>query len=392
MPIGKIVPLIKIARVSPFINPVMITASKDQKKAVLDGLIELFEKNRRWLLFFGTGSSCALDAQFGMPALQKHLSAKLASDQAWSRVEDALKAGRTLEQAMNGAGVGLDATSKVRFRKAIGDFVAGVDGFWRERVLMGDAVWVGSKLLKALVGRLPPTNPRLSVVTSNYDMLIEYACSNLGVRWATGFMGGLLRYWNWEAAQDSLLQSGVSRESSRNTMFVNLMPRVELYKIHGAINRFTYKRRQIECDLWASQVPSGVERDVAVPGDLKYEQFAVNNVDTVGRAMRAEDDAQAFAMIGYGFNDAHLHRKIMERVQGQGRPLIVMTLDLEESVITGLRNDNVPVWVLVAPRKASGGNDCSHTLVYRPGVEAPLLLENERLWSCDAFSEIVLGA
>lgn len=370
----------------------MATASKDEKKAALDGLIDLFEKNRRWLLFFGTGSSCALDARFGMPALQEHLSAELVSDAAWSRVETALNDGKTLEQAMDGVGVGLNSAAKARFRKVIGDFVAGVDARWREKVLMGEAVWVGTKLLKALAGRLPPTNPRLSVETSNYDMLIEYACANLGIRWTTGFVGGVLRSWSWDAAQDSLLQSGVSRDGSRNATFVSQVPRVELFKIHGAINRFTHGGRQVECDLWASQAPSGVERDVAVPGDLKYEQFAVNNVDTVGRARRAEDDAQAFAMIGYGFNDAHLHRRILERVQGQGRPLVVMTLDLAESVVADLRKGDAPVWVLVAPRRDSGGNDLSHTLVYRPGVAAPVLLENERLWSCDAFSETILGA
>ena len=77
----------------------MKTSESDQKKAILDGLIELFRQNQRWLLFIGTGTSVALDKSLGMPALAEHLRqtmpqdadgwaevrSRLARDKAWNR-------------------------------------------------------------------------------------------------------------------------------------------------------------------------------------------------------------------------------------------------------------------------------------------------------------------
>jgi hypothetical protein len=367
----------------------MNTANNDEKKRILDGLIELFGHHRRWLLFFGTGTSCALDQRFGMPALQAHLSAELTGDPDWAKVEAELGAGKTLEAALTG--VGVSPGTKAKFRQVTGEFVAGIDREFRDDLLLGKREWVGARLMKTLVGRLPARNPRLSVITSNYDMLIEYACSFLRIRCTTGFAGGLTRGWNWKAVQDGLNQCRVSREGSRGMVLTSPLPRVELFKVHGSINRFTMVNQQIECDLWTNGPPSGLERDVAVPGDLKYEQYAINNMDTVSHAMRVENEASAFAMMGYGFNDPHLHQRIMSRVQTQDCPLVVLTMDLAPSEIATVRGMGSRVWFLVAPRVSGGGNDLSKTVVYMPGEPDGLVLDGEDLWNCDSFAEKILG-
>ena len=367
----------------------MKTADTPDKKRILDGLIELFGQHRRWLLFFGTGTSCALDAGFGMPALQAHLSAQLGSEPEWKQVEAVLNSGKTLEQALTG--IGLSADTKALIRKVTGGYVGAVDRMFRDDVLLRRKEWVGTPILKALVSRLPARNPRLSVVTPNYDMLIEYACAAHAIRVATGFSGALTRVWDWECVQDGLNQCRMSREGSRSMVLTIPLPRVELLKVHGSINRFTCNNEQIECDLWTDAVPTGLERDVAVPGDPKYEQYAFN-MDTVSHAAREEDSAPAFAMMGYGFNDPHLHQRILSRVLKQDCPLVVLTLDLEEGEIARLRKFGSRVWFLVAPRSPDGGNDMSKTVVYMPNEPDGLVLDAERLRSCDAFAERILGA
>ena len=273
----------------------------------------------------------------------------------------------------------------------IGDFVASVDARFRDDILLGLKIWVGTRLLKTLVGRLPARNPRLSVITSNYDMLIEYACSYHDISCTTGFVGGLTRAWNWDLAQDSLNQCTVSRDGGRSMVRTNPVPRVELFKVHGSINRFTVNNDHIECDLWTDAAPSDLERDVAVPGDLKYEQYAVSNMDTVSHASRVEDEAMAFAVIGYGFNDPHLHQRILARIKKQDCPLVIMTLDLADAEITKLRALGSHVWILVTPELAGGGRDMSRTVVYMPGNPDPLILDGETLWNCDTFANKVLG-
>lgn len=368
----------------------MKTADNNEKKAILDGLMELFSQNRRWLLFFGTGTSCALDKRFGMPALQKHLSAQLGADPEWAAVEAELNAGKSLEHALTG--IKLSQATKSKIRKTTGDFVAGIDHQCRDEILLGHKHWVGERLLKIMVSRLPARNPRLAAITPNYDMLIEYACAAQGIRCTTGFKGGLIRVWDWEGTQDSLNQCTLSRDGGRSMVYTTPLPRIELFKVHGSINRFTANNQQIECDLWSDAVPSGMERDVAAPGDPKYEQYAFN-IDTVSRASRVEDETPAFAAIGYGFNDAHLHQRIFARVLKDDCPLLVMTLDLGDPEIGRLRKLGTRVWVLVAPRLPAGGYDTARTVVYMPlpGNPDPFLLDGESLWSCDSFAERILG-
>jgi hypothetical protein len=367
----------------------MKTANKDEKKRILDGLSDLFRQNRRWFLFFGTGTSCALDERFGMPALQDYLSKELAGNCDWAKVKKELANGNTLERALTGIGPSEEA--KKKFRQITGDFIAQIDQVYRDALLLGKEVWVGTQLLKALVGRLPPKNPRLPVITSNYDMLIEYACSVLGIRYLTGFVGEITKSWNWSSAQDSLNRWYAGPGGRRGTV-QKPIPRVELFKVHGSINRFTNKDQQIECDLWTFNPPSNLERDVAVPGDQKYEQIAYN-IDTAYKAGDMADEASAFLIIGYGFNDPHLHKRIMARIQGQDCPLVVLTLDLdlESAEIVKIRNLGTRVWILVAPRLAQNGNDTSKTTVYMPGETDGFILDDEKLWSCDVFAERVLG-
>lgn len=370
----------------------MRTANTSEKKAILDGLIELFEQHRRWLLFFGTGTSCAMNRDFGMTALQEHLGKELSAEPEWARVDKELQAGKTLEQALEGTGSGLSNATKLKFRRVTGDFVAKVDHRFRDQILTRQTrFWVGTRLLITLIGRLPARSPRLSVITTNYDMLIEYACTASGLRWTTGFVGGLIRTWDWAAAQDSLIQSHVDRAGPRGVTPVKQLPRVELFKVHGSINRFVLGGDQIECDLWTEGAPDGVERDVAVPGSLKLEQCAVVNIPTISRALIAQNEAQAFAVIGYGFNDPHLHQKIMVRVREYKCPLVVITRGLDPSIIAELRKNRAPVWVLVAPRNADGTIDNSRTLVYRPEQVDPLVLDGEQLWDCDEFAKQILG-
>lgn len=364
--------------------------SPDQtdKNAVVSGLLELFQNNRRWLLFFGTGTSMALDRDFGMTALQEHLSEKFANSPEWRSVDAALREGKSLELALATLPGDIPNESKSKFRKTIGDFVATVDRKHRDDVLFRKKTWIGSSLLTTLVERSPQLNPTLSVVTSNYDMLIEYACSALGVRWTTGFARGLVRSWDWDASQDRLVTLTGDRAGTRSRPYYVPLPRVELFKVHGSINRFKHEGREIECDLWVKEPPEGIERDIAVPGTLKFEQ-AAENMNTRNRAQQAQDQAQAFLVAGYGFADKHLHDRILDRVRREKCPLLVLTRD--PSVIASeLRGAGAPAWILTAQQLDDGKIDESKTTALIPGRPDAIVLD-EPLWKCDLFAKRILG-
>jgi hypothetical protein len=360
-------------------------------KAILDGLIELFNQNRRWLLFFGTGTSCALDARLGMPKLAEHLLAKVPPDaQGWSEVRSRLEARQNLEQSLRE--VALPDSTKFCIQGEVGDYVAMIDGQLRDDVLTGRKPWVGESLLNALGQRLPPVNPRLTVVTSNYDMLIEYSCAKSGLRYTSGHVGEVIRTWNWQQAQDDLTRLSGVGQTGKAVRAREPLPRVELYKVHGSINLFREPKTslRLECDVWAEKPPDGFERVVASPGDLKFEAYA-NNMDVPARAQDAEAKAMAFLMIGYGFNDAHLHQRIYERVQRNDGALLVLTRELDEHRIAELRALGKRVWILTAGRDASGNLKDGQTLVHCPLWESAMVVEDERLWGCDRFAKQILG-
>ena len=200
-----------------------------------------------------------------------------------------------------------------------------------------------------------------------------------------------MRTWNWEKTQDGLNQCRLVQQGTKSVILIDPLPRVELFKVHGSINRFTQASasRQIECDLWSSDVPQGLKRVIAVPGDQKYEQV-VSMVDTSAKARQAENEAMAFAAIGYGFNDPHLDELMRGRAHSQDCPLLVLTLDLPDEKVNELRGLGKQVWILRAQKRSNGKVDESRTLVYPPGTDAPVIL-NERLWSCDCFAERILG-
>ena len=360
-----------------------------ETKNLLEGLIELFSQNRRWLLFFGTGTSCALDDRLGMPKLAEHLLTHLPPDaQGWPEVKARLEAGQNLEQSLTG----LSAETKAHVQKEVGDYVARIDRELRDDVLTGKKAWVGQSLLNALGQRLPPVNPRLTVVTSNYDMLIEYSCARIGLRYTSGHVGEVIRTWNWQQTQDDLTRLSGASQAARSARAREPLARVELYKVHGSINLFrdSENSRQLECDLWAEKAPDGFERVVAAPGEQKFESY-VDNLDVAARARDAEAKVMAFLMAGYGFNDEHLHRGICQRVRQIDGPLLVLTRELDDNRITELRDLGKRVWILTAGRDARGNTKDEHTLVHCPLRESPTVIENERLWNCDYFAKRILG-
>jgi hypothetical protein len=363
----------------------------NETKAILEGLIELFNQNRRWLLFFGTGTSRALDERLGMPRLADHLRDALPPDaEGWPDVQSRLEAGQNLEQSLTEAA--LPPRTKSLIQRAVGDYVARIDGELRDDVLTGRKRWVGESLLDALGRRLPPLNPRLNVVTSNYDMLIEYSCARNGLRYTSGHVGEMIRAWNLQQAQDDLTRPVGAGQTGKSGHVREALPRVELHKVHGSINWFWDPKtsRRLECDLWAQEAPEDLERVVAAPGEQKFESYA-NNIDVAARARDAEAKAMAFLMIGYSFNDAHLHGAIRERVRQNSGALLVLTRELGASQIADLRALGKRVWILTAGRDTNGNTEEEHTLVHCPLWEPPMPFEDERLWSCDCFARTILG-
>jgi hypothetical protein len=319
-----------------------------------------------------------------MTALKNHLVKHTditSSDNFKSMIEDLENDPNLgLEQAMLNLSEALPEGSKNTLRKCVGNFVASVDLRHRDSILTESEQWVGSGLVQKLFKGCPPRHPGLTIITSNYDMLIEYSCSVLGIRLVTGFYGGILKKWDWEAVQDSLFRFSTDK---RGRGVKSPLPRVELLKPHGSINRFRLNDGfKYECDLWTASVPKTVERELAVPGTLKYEQAAQS--PDLGNQNEAINGAVGFLVAGYGFQDEYLHALILARVNQDFCPLVVLTKQLDPDKIEMLRKKGDSVWILVS--------DQDDTLFYPPLPAEPIRIPKTDLWACDTFAKTILGA
>lgn len=364
----------------------------DKLKNIKESLLAVMRGPHRWLLVVGTGTSVAMDAELGMPTLARHLLADIPEDtDGWEAVAKRLKQGADLETALTG--INLTESLQNEIARHTAAFVAQKDTALRDDVLTGKKTWVGEPLLQQLMRGLSPTWPRLPVVTPNYDMLIEYACSKANIPYITGYHGGIIRRQDWSKARERLCRLNPVTMGGKRRDTITPIPCVELMKVHGSINLFRCNSDGtfVENDIWITDCPADYTPIIAPPGDTKFQEALKFHDRLFGEALQAIDKAIAFFAIGYGFRDDHIHQKILERVRNHKCPLIVLTLDpskeLDKLVTVGKE-----VWVITGiQNQANGKTDPSGTRFANSKKELSGEFGGVALWQSDVFTEQILG-
>ncbi len=375
---------------APFTRYYMKTDDKLRK--IKEALLSVMREPRRWLLLVGTGTSVAMTSELGMPALARHLLATIPENTAgWESVGKRLEQGADLETALTG--INRTESLQNEIARHTADFVAQKDAALRDDVLTGKKTWVGEPLLQQLVRGLSPTWPRLPVVTPNYDMLIEYACSKANIPYITGYHGGIIRRQNWSKARERLCRLNPVTMGGKRRDTITRISYVELMKVHGSINLFRCNSDGtfVENDIWITDRPADYTPIIAPPGDTKLQETLKSQDRLFGEAWQAIDKAIAFFAIGYGFRDDHIHQKIVERVRNHKCPLIVLTLDPSKE-LDKLVTIGKDVWVITGIKnQANGKTDPSGTRFANCKKELSGEFDGVALWQSDVFTEQILG-
>ena len=361
-------------------------------KNIKESLLTVMREPRRWLLLVGTGLSVAMDTELGMPALARQLLAAIPENTAgWKSVAKRLEQGDDLEAALTETNLTESLQNEIARHTAA--FIVEKDGALRDDVLTGRKLWVGEPLLQQLMRGLSPTWPRLPIVTPNYDMLIEYACSKANIPYITGYHGGIMRRQDWSKARERLYRLNLVTIGGKRRDTITPIPCVELMKVHGSINLFRCNSDGtfIENDTWTVGCPADYTPMIAPPGDTKNRE-ALNFHDRLfGEAFQAIDKATAFFVIGYGFRDEHIHQKILEHVRNHKCPLIVLTLD-PSAELDQLPATGKDVWVITGIQDRSNGKtDASGTRIVNCREELSGDFGGISLWQNNAVTGQILG-
>ena len=364
----------------------------DKLNAIKESLLQIIREPHRWLLLVGTGTSVAMNTELGMPALAMDLIDSVPQDIAgWEAIATDLKQGIDLEKALTNRNLTEHLQNEIARQAAA--FVAQKDAKLRDDVLTGKKIWVGEPLLKQLMAGLSPTWPRLPLVTPNYDMLIEYACSKANIPYITGYHGGMIRRQDWSKARERHYRLNSITMGGKRRDTITAVPRVELMKVHGSINLFRSCKDGsfIENDTWTAGCPTDYVPVIAPPGDTKIQE-ALNNYDRLfGEALQAINKATAYFVVGYGFRDSHIHKNILDRVRNHQCPLIVLTLDPSHE-LEALPAEGKNIWVLTGTRNTDDGKtDPSGTRFSNGNAELSGDFERLTLWQSDVFTKQILG-
>lgn len=164
------------------------------------------------------------------------------------------------------------------------------------------------------------TNPRVKVFTLNYDLLFEYAATEVNAIVIDGFSFTIPRTFSGRFFDYDIVQ----REGSKLKEEDNFIPRVfHLHKLHGSLD---WERDEGDKKVRIKDKPK--KPLIIYPREAKYEdsyeQPFFEMMARFQRNLRLNNDTMLIC-VGYSFNDKHINAAIEEALnQNPGFRLAVI--------------------------------------------------------------------
>lgn len=340
-------------------------------------------------VILGSGTSCAVDVDFGMDALKRVLLSEFASisldkksKKAWENVQEDLDKGTDFEHSLDSANT---AQLRDKILQITGDFVAKLDQKYAPLICRQKLVWPAMAIIEKIISGLSlPDNHALNVITTNYDLLFEYACAAHNILCLNGFYGEVIKKEDWQASLRTAYHyvEIVSRNKSKAKK--ENLKHIRLYKVHGSLNRFFINDEVVEVDMWIGNAPEGIERVIVTPGSSKYEKIQNYRKELQFAADKSVEAANSFLFLGYGMNDTHVERYIVKKIKKECKPSLFITRDLNKR-IEDLAKKCDNVWIVCGLEKPNEG-----TRIYNKQLDDWLYLKGEQVWDFAKFAQKIM--
>ncbi|WCL55543.1 SIR2 family protein [Gimibacter soli] len=322
------------------------------------------------VIVLGSGASVSHQIR-GMGALAQYLLDHVPPEgdkelDAWTLIRGALANDMGLEEALQQTAAPASLVKKiVNFTwKAI----ASDDLSVLRRAASGEEALPLAALIQGL---FRSTNPTLNIVTPNYDRVAEYASDMAGVVHNTGFIPGFIR--QREGADKILVRRGNAPART-----------VRIWKVHGSLDWFQDPQGRVLSLPLSSEIPQGFSPVIVTPGVSKYER---THEEPFRSALQGADEAlgaaSAFLCVGYGFRDAHIQPKLVERCRQRNVPIVILAKVLTDEAKEFLAKSAGTSYL--AMEECEGG-----TRAYSHAFKDGVILPDVTLWSFEKFNELVL--
>lgn len=270
----------------------------------------------------GSGLSCA-EGISGMKALSEKLMEdvpnKLSNEdmECWRNIEENLNNGTDLESTLQQN----KATNNIE--KAIIESV--YELISREDISIFKEIIEKSRTLRfsEYLSCFNVDLYNLVVITTNYDLLIEYACEIKGLVYSDSYYGKIISKYSPENAEKEMIK-GIKRGKKPMNHY---KPYIKIYKPHGSINWKLINGKLNKINHVNCGTPC-----IITPGSNKYEKGYEEPFDYHIRKMGQEiDNAKRLIFIGYGFNDKHLETHL-NKSENISKPKLIVTRTLYGNV------------------------------------------------------------
>lgn len=334
-----------------------------------DSLKSVAELAQRYLsekptFVLGSGASIALGLP-GMGELGNALLAEVVPQDAnegtqWAEFGDSFRASGDLEQALNEVHISESLLSQVVLKTwhLISD---------RDISVYGQMVSSPNfhPLANAFRYFLRVADPKLNVVTTNYDRLAEYATNSADAQAFVGLTHGWIQ-------QLSANDPAPARRQ------------INIWKVHGSLDWFEAEDRRVVGLPMSREVLPGLKPVIVTPGITKYRQAHLEPFRTVmSQADSCLESSRVLFCIGYGFNDEHVQPKLVTRIKQAGVPLVILTHTLTVAARSVLFND--------PPRKFLAIERCDDgSVAYHPDNLGGEHVAGEDIWALDTFMKALL--
>lgn len=330
-------------------------------------LTQEFIANRP-VIILGSGASIP----HGLPSmsgLARQLLEKIdINDDKWRRFETKLKGTKDLEKALQNTEL-----SSLRLERVVNETWA----IANKQDLQAYGNLLNKKdnfpLIDLFKYLLRTANPKISVVTTNYDRLAEYSANIAKAEVFTGFTSG----WIQRFEPDILL-----RNASSNSIYNG---QINILKVHGSLDWFGIEGEESIAIPLAREIPENRVPLIVTPGMSKYRATHKDPFRTIiAQSDVVLKKASCFLCIGFGFNDEHIQPILVDRVRTDNIPVIIVTKKLSGAVKAAFLETPPKKFIILEEAEKNG------TMVYCENQPAGEVLNDYRLWELPNFLDMLL--
>lgn len=235
------------------------------------------------------------------------LNNKYTNNSKWDEFKSELEAGHDLEKTLQK--ISLDEDLNDSIIRETWSIINERDLALFKKIIIDPEKFILTTLLNKLLEAHPKKN---FVITLNYDRLVEYAADLINAKIFDGFTGNIIKYFN---------PNDYPYKSNEKC--------IEIWKVHGSLDWFEGENKNIISLPLSNEIPSNFKPLIVTPGIFKFQETHNEPYRTI--ISKADDiicNSECFLCIGYGFNDEHIQPKLINQIQRNRKPIVVITKEL----------------------------------------------------------------